>query len=88
MLYNDPTLAEATAAILAEQGFDVDETLRSLGADDFSFFAEKIPSLMLFVGTETTEGLHSSTFLPNDDDVYRVARAMMSGYLALADAVA
>lgn len=88
VLYNDPTLAEATAAILAEQGFDVDETLRSLGADDFSFFAEKIPSLMLFVGTETTEGLHSSTFLPNDDDVYRVARAMMSGYLALADAVA
>lgn len=86
VLYNDPTLTEATAATLAEQGFEVNGTLRSLGADDFSFFAEKIPSLMLFVGTETSAGLHSSTFLPNDDDVYRVARAMMAGYLALADA--
>ena len=51
-------------------------------ADDFSYYAEKIPSVMLFVGAGGTEMLHSPAFLPGDADLSRVARAMLVAYLA------
>lgn len=81
VLYNDPALVGVTQRRLQGRGISVSESLRSLGADDFSFFAEHIPSLMLFVGTNTSARLHSSSFLPTDEDLKNVAQALMAGYL-------
>lgn len=87
VLYNDPDLVSFTQQLLREHGNEVSTSLRSLGADDFSFYAETIPSLMLFVGTSTDEYLHTSTFLPNDQDVREVARSMLSAYLGAAQSL-
>ncbi len=81
VLENNPRLAAHVSRQLRSQGLDVSDTLRSVGADDFSFFAERVPSVMLFVGTETDASLHSNEFLPGDADVDRLARAMLAGYL-------
>lgn len=81
VLENNPRLVAHVSQQLRSQGLDVMDTLRSLGADDFSFFAERVPSVMLFVGTETDVPLHSNEFLPGDADVDRLARAMLAGYL-------
>lgn len=83
VLDNDPHLAAAAAHHLdVGAGLAVDTTLRSAGADDFSFYSEHIPTLMMFVGTATDEALHSATFLPDDAAVRDTARAMLAGYLA------
>ena len=51
MLRNDPRLAAATAAWLARLGLDPSGDMRSCGADDFSYYNAKYPSLMCFAGT-------------------------------------
>jgi amidohydrolase len=86
VLANDPELARATARLLADSGMVVVDTLRSAGSDDFAFFSQRLPSLMLFVGTRGGRGerLHSPTFLPDDETVRDVAQAMLAGYLAAA----
>lgn len=81
VLENDPVLVEAVLAQLTAQGMPVSTDLRSLGADDFSFFSERMPSTMMFVGSESEAALHSATFLPTDADLRAVARAMLAGYL-------
>ena len=64
--------------------------MRSCGADDFSFYSERLPGVMAFVGVET-EGapsqpsLHSANFLPDADAVRRVALALVSAYLGACD---
>ncbi|MEO3755491.1 M20 family metallopeptidase [Streptomyces sp. B6B3] len=84
-LANDERLARATAAGLARLGVPVDGEFRSAGADDFSYYTEVLPSLMMFVGVGDGSGrLHSATFLPSDQAVADVARAMLTGYLAAA----
>ncbi|MEV5542973.1 M20 family metallopeptidase [Saccharopolyspora shandongensis] len=88
VLENDPELASRAAHHLAYQGVQISSTLRSVGADDFSYYGELIPSLMLFVGTDTDKPLHSSGFLPGDEDLARVARAMLAGYLGAAERLA
>jgi amidohydrolase len=85
VLENDPALVRAVSTHLADQGISLSTTLRSLGADDFSFFSERMPSAMMFVGSETTEALHSASFLPTDADLRLTARAMLAGYLGAAD---
>ncbi|HCA85799.1 MAG TPA: amidohydrolase [Streptomyces sp.] len=85
VLDNDAGLSAATAPLLDEFGFKVSQDLRSAGSDDFSYFSERMPSLMQFVGTHGgTEQLHSPTFLPSDERVGDVARALLAGYLAAA----
>jgi amidohydrolase len=81
VLNNDPLLVTRTSRLLRSQGLEVCDTLRSVGADDFSFFAQRVPSVMLFVGTNTDVSLHSDQFLPDDEDIERVAQAMLAGYL-------
>ncbi|MFC4010043.1 M20 family metallopeptidase [Nonomuraea purpurea] len=86
VLDNDATLTAATQPLLGALGLKVASDLRSAGADDFSYFSERKPSLMLFVGTHGgTEQLHSPTFLPPDERIRDVAHAMLAGYLAAAD---
>jgi hypothetical protein len=59
--------------------------LRSCGADDFSYYCSRYPSLMMFVGvgpgSADVPGLHHPSFLPPDDAVADVATSMLAGYL-------
>ncbi|MBO0980727.1 amidohydrolase [Microbacterium sp. SD291] len=91
-LINDAALAAGADDWLARLGVDGAEPMRSLGADDFSYFCDAVPSLMLFAGVETPgehpqPALHHPRFLPEDDAVDLVARALMAGYLAAAERV-
>lgn len=82
ILVNDRALAMRAGERLREQGWTVDDELRSCGADDFARYGEVAPSLMMFVGVDTAAGLHSPGFLPDDDAVGAVAEALLAGYLA------
>lgn len=90
-LINDDELATGAQRWLSELGGWVAEPLRSLGADDFAFFSEQVPSLMLFVGVEAAcdpaPSLHDPRFLPPDAAVGDVAQAMLAGWLAAAQAL-
>ncbi len=87
VLDNDPALTEAVWAQLSPQGLTLSAPLRSCGSDDFSFYSALFPALMMFVGVRTAgsfeqqPSLHSALFLPGDDAVERVARAMLAGFL-------
>ena len=81
-LVNSQPLTEASWPLLREAGFGVDASFRSCGADDFSYYAALAPILMLFVGAGGTVTLHHPRFLPPDDAVGQVARALLAGYLA------
>jgi amidohydrolase len=81
-LVNDPQLTAACQPLLREAGFRVDTEFRSCGADDFSYYSDVVPSVMLFVGSGTSVSLHHPQFLPGDDTVGQVAAAMLAGYLA------
>jgi amidohydrolase len=87
VLDNSPELTERTQPLLEALGATVDRDLRSAGSDDFSYYSELLPSLMMFVGVDAGEGgLHSADFAPDDDAVAAVAHAMLAGYLAAAEA--
>lgn len=91
-LINDATLASAADDWLAQLGVDGAEPMRSLGADDFSYFCAEVPSLMMFVGVETAglhpqPSLHDPRFLPDEGAIRTVARALLAGYLAAAEQV-
>lgn len=78
VLYNDPRVANAVSVALQEFGATVVEPMRSCGADDFSYYTEKFPGLMMFVGTNKSPDdppLHSSRFLPEDASIYQMAMA-------------
>lgn len=88
VLYNDPDLVSLIDAWLEHTGIEPTEPMRSLGADDFSFFGELVPSVMCFVGVRVlgaetqSPPLHHPRFLPADEAVGDVARALIAGYLA------
>ncbi|MDP9865696.1 MULTISPECIES: M20 metallopeptidase family protein [Streptosporangium] len=87
VLVNDARLAEETARLLAlvpGGAHHAPAVLRSCGADDFAYFAAAVPSLMMFVGTDTSSGLHSPGFLPGDETVTAVAESLLAAYLAAA----
>ena len=90
VLRNDPRLAAATAAWLARVGLDPSGDMRSCGADDFSYYNATYPSLMCFAGTgeDVVPGLHHPAFLPPDEAIFDVARAMLAGYLGACDLLA
>ncbi|MFF4776541.1 M20 family metallopeptidase [Microtetraspora fusca] len=87
VLLNDPGLAEDTSRLLSVTGRAVPAVLRSCGADDFAYFGSAVPSLMLFVGTDTATGLHTPTFLPGDETVAAVAESLLAAYLAAASQI-
>jgi amidohydrolase len=86
-LRNDPRLAEATRRQLAPLGLGIGGPLHSCGADDFAYFTEILPALMLFVGVGdgTSMRLHDHEFLPPDETIRSTARALLAGYLAAAE---
>jgi amidohydrolase len=83
-LVNDEELTIAVWPRLREAGFTVDTSLRSCGADDFSYYTASAPTLMMFLGTGGPFSLHHPSFLPGDELVGQAARAMQAGYLAAA----
>ncbi|REJ08752.1 amidohydrolase [Microbacterium bovistercoris] len=89
-LINDHDLAFGINAWLTRLDVPGDEPMRSLGADDFAYFCEAVPSAMLFVGVETAgedlqPTLHHARFLPDESAVDLTARALLAGYLAAAE---
>lgn len=90
VLINDAELAARIGDAVVTLGVSRAEPLRSLGADDFSYFSDAVPSAMLFVGVETAgetppPSLHHPRFLPTDRAVQDVGMALMAGYLAAAE---
>lgn len=83
-LVNDEELTMAVWPRLREAGFTVDTSLRSCGADDFSYYTASAPTLMMFLGTGGPFSLHHPSFLPGDELVGQAATAMRAGYLAAA----
>jgi amidohydrolase len=84
VLLNDVGIARDAAELLPRLGLRADDTLRSAGSDDFSYFSARLPSLMMFVGTPDGGRLHTAGFAPGDEQVGLVARALLAGYLAAA----
>jgi amidohydrolase len=88
VLRNNDSLARATHPWLERAGLVPTAELRSCGADDFSYYGARYPSLMIFLGVgggDDQPGLHHPKFLPSEDDVAAVARAMLAGYLGSCD---
>ena len=89
VLVNDQRLVGALDPLLHAAGLPVADTpFRSLGADDFSHFGQRVPIVMMFVGTgedaDTRHdvGLHHAKFLPGEHIVRTVAAALAAGYVA------
>ncbi len=86
-LVNADSLANKFESYAAEIDIPLTNTMRSLGADDFSYYGENCPSLMCFVGVNEgdTPSLHDAEFLPPDEAIIHVAKAFITGYIAAAD---
>lgn len=87
-LVNHAGAALAAHEILGEFGVPL-APFASLGSDDFATYGLSLPTLMLFVGTgEGPAGpmLHDPRYLPGDDRVRDVARALVAGWLGAARA--
>jgi amidohydrolase len=91
VLVNEPGLTAAAATWLERAGLTSAPPLRSCGADDFSYYCPLFPSLMVFVGVGSggpeEPGLHHPNFLPPDETVAEVAKAMLAGYLGACSTV-
>ena len=86
---NDPALAEAALDLLSEAGFEPAPAMRSCGSDDFGFYGQTVPTLMLFLGLEDAPDtpnvpLHHPRFLPTGEAVGAVARAQAVAFAAAA----
>jgi amidohydrolase len=91
VLENDDELARYAGHWLEQAGLPLADPLRSCGSDDFSFFSERVPGLMAFVGVDSVgdgtgppPALHSSSFLPTDAAVGHAARALAAMYVGAA----
>jgi amidohydrolase len=91
VLRNDDRLARTVGARLEEHGYRASRPIRSCGADDFAFFAARVPSLMIFAGSgdgrSDSPGLHHPEFVPDDSSVETVARIMLLAYFGAAEAL-
>jgi metal-dependent amidase/aminoacylase/carboxypeptidase family protein len=85
VLVNDSSLTVEAITWLERAGLTPAPPLRSCGADDFSYYCTLCPSLMVFVGVGSGErdepGLHHPAFLPSDQSVIEVGKAMLAAYL-------
>ena len=84
---NDKVLAGAVRSLLPEAGFEPAPAMRSCGSDDFGFYGETSPTLMMFVGIKNAPGtpnvpLHHPRFLPSNEAVRAVARAQAVAFAA------
>jgi len=90
LLSNDPLLVEHVEPLLRGQGLDVVEPMRSCGSDDFSYFSDVYPGIMMFLGTGAHRpglSLHSPDFCPSDDMVGAVAKVYAAAYTAMLELI-
>ncbi|HEX4438255.1 MAG TPA: M20 family metallopeptidase [Solirubrobacteraceae bacterium] len=93
VLRNDEAIATTTRGLLGEAGLAAaPEPWRSCGSDDFSFFGERRPIAMAFVGLDGAPGfharpLHHPELLPPDEAVAVVARTQAALYVAATQAL-
>jgi amidohydrolase len=88
-LVNDESIVDATLPLLAETGFGRAPSWRSCGSDDLAFFGSRARLAMAFVGLRGAPGfvprpLHHAEFLPPDDAVAAVGRALAALYVGAA----
>lgn len=84
-LRNSPELANAFRDLALQSSIPVASPLVSLGADDFAFFGEIAPTLMVFAGAPSQlreVQLHHPEYFPADDVVSLVAAAYCCGVAA------
>lgn len=81
--YNDPALTEKSAATLRRVTSDVQVVNPTLGAEDFSFFEEKVPGLFFWLGTrpknqtaEQAAANHSPLFYVDESGLELGVRAL------------
>ena len=81
--YNDPKLTEQTAPTLRRMTADIVEMNATLGAEDFSFYQQKVPGLFFFLGTrpknqtaEQAASNHSPLFYVDESGLGLGIRAM------------
>ena len=84
---NDEVLAGEARSLLPAAGFGPAPAMRSCGSDDFGFYGNTSPTLMMFVGIKDAPGtpnvpLHHPRFLPSDEAVEAVARAQALAFSA------
>jgi amidohydrolase len=87
-LVNTPALLAHVERALGPSRLRRDQPMRSCGADDFGFYAERVASAMLFLGIDDDEdvpGLHHPRFLPPDTAVGVTARALLAAYIGGCD---
>jgi amidohydrolase len=89
-LFNDARLASAARHRLPMVGLRTGKEMRSCGSDDFGFFSEAAPTLMMFLGVGGAllgpqVPLHHPGFLPNDDVVGAIAKAYLAGLVGASD---
>lgn len=89
VLANDHDLVVRLDPLLHAARLPVAELpFRSLGADDFSHFGQRVPIVMMFVGTgeeaDTRHniGLHHAKFLPGEHTIRTVSAALAAGFVA------
>ncbi|MGO1545546.1 MAG: M20 metallopeptidase family protein [Gulosibacter sp.] len=84
-LVNDTQIVTELDQLLPAIGLTATEPMRSLGADDFSFFSDAVPSTMSFVGVDSgSASLHDASFLPDEGALERVAKTFIAAYAASA----
>ena len=84
-LVNSPVLARAFRRWAHQGSIPLASPLVSMGADDFSFFNEIAPTLMVFAGAPSQIGraqLHSADYVPRDEVVLLTASAYCCGVAA------
>lgn len=84
-LVNSRPLVEAFLRWAPLTSFPTTPQFRSMGADDFSFFGEIAPTLMVFAGAPSQIGqahLHSPDYVPCDEVVLLTAAAYCCGVAA------
>ena len=85
VLANDERLVSDARDPLTRFGADLAPDLRSCGADDFSYYVQAHPGLMMFVGTRNigqadAVSLHQPAFCPADESVADVTEALIAGF--------
>jgi amidohydrolase len=91
VLDNDLELTTHVATWIEAARLQPAPPMRSCGADDFSFYCERFPSSMVFVGVGPggpgQPGLHHPRFLPPDEAVGDLARVLLASYLGACELV-
>ncbi|MCK6513077.1 amidohydrolase [Myxococcota bacterium] len=85
-VYNDRRVVdvfrEAVVSLLGEEALQP-IGLPSMGGEDFAFFAERVPSAMIRVGSGLSTSLHTPTFLADDQTVPLAAHLLARTALLL-----